>query len=93
MSNSSTTSRRRDMAIVASSFDISRAWLLRAMEGLWLLSVGLVPLAFAPPDFMLFIDAPKVTLLRTLVGLMAMLWLIEWAIQSQPISLLSYGDP
>ena len=93
MSNSSTTSRRRDMAIVASSFDISRAWLLRAMEGLWLLSVGLVPLAFAPPDFMLFIDAPKVTLLRTLVGLMVMLWLIEWAIQSQPISLLSYGDP
>ena len=85
-------SRRRDTATAASSADTYRVWLLRAMEALWLLTVGLVPLTFAPPDFMLFIDVPKVALLRTMVGLMAMLWVTEWAIQPQLASIPSFHD-
>ena len=36
-------------------------WLLRAMEGLWLLTVGLVPLAFAPQDGVEVIATGKLT--------------------------------
>ena len=57
-------------------------WLSRAMEALWLLTVGLVPILFAPPDFMVFVDVPKVVLLRSLTGLMILLWIIEWALKS-----------
>ena len=54
-------------------------YLLRAMESLWLLAAGLVPILFAPPDFMVFPDVPKVVLLRSLVALMAVAWALEWA--------------
>ena len=64
-------------------------WINRGLEALWLLAVVLVPLAFVTPDQMIsaasitFIEVPKIALLRTLVGLMAVLWLIEWAIEGR----------
>ena len=54
------------------------------MEALWLATAGLVPILFAPPDFMVFFDVPKVALLRTLTGLMALLWAVEWAFKPRP---------
>lgn len=54
-------------------------WAGRLLEPLWLLAVGLVPLASAPSGFMAFVDVPKVVLLRTLAGLMGVLWAVEWA--------------
>ena len=63
-------------SVVASAV---RVYLLRAMESLWLLAAGLVPLLFAPPDLMVFPDVPKVVLLRSLVALMAVAWALEWA--------------
>lgn len=48
------------------------------MEVLWLLAVGFVPVLFAPQELMAFIDLPKVALLRTLTGLMALVWVAEW---------------
>ena len=58
-------------------------WLNRAIEFLWLLVVLLVPLAFFDHDYaksetiISYVEVPKVALLRTLVGLMAALWLID----------------
>lgn len=52
------------------------------MEALWLLTAGLVPVLFATQSFMVFVDVPKVATLRSLVGLMAMLWAVEWAFQT-----------
>jgi len=66
----------------------------RALEALWLLTVVLVPLAFIDPDFfrseavISFVEVPKIALLRTLVALMAILWLFEWGIQGR----LTGGD-
>ena len=46
-----------------------------------------VPLAFVDRESFLselelaYVDVPKTVLLRTLVGLMGALWLIEWALQ------------
>ena len=62
-----------------------RIWLNRAMEFLWLLTVFLVPLAFFDRNYaksetiIAYVEVPKVALLRTLVGMMAVLWLIDWA--------------
>ena len=64
----------------------AQAWLNRAIELLWLLTVFLVPLAFLDRDFaksetiIAYVEVPKVALLRTLVGLMAVLWLIDWGL-------------
>jgi len=61
-----------------------RIWLNRAMEFLWLLTVFLVPLAFFDRDYaksetiIAYVEVPKVALLRTLVGMMAVLWLVDW---------------
>ena len=63
-----------------------QAWLNRAIEFLWLLTVFLVPLAFLDRDFaksetiIAYVEVPKVALLRTMVGLMAVLWLIDWGL-------------
>jgi hypothetical protein len=59
---------------------IARMWLPRVMEALWLMTAGLVPLLFARPDFMLFLDVPKTAVLRVLTGLMALLWVVEWGL-------------
>ena len=64
----------------------AKAWLLRAMEALWLLTAGLVPVLFAPSDLMVFIDVPKVAVLRGLTGLMAVLWVVEWALRSASLA-------
>lgn len=56
------------------------------MEGLWLLTVVLVPLAFLDRNFIYseaviaYLEVPKIALLRTLVGLMTILWIIEWGV-------------
>ena len=56
------------------------------MEFLWLLTVFLVPLAFFDRDYaksetiIAFVEVPKIALLRTLVGMMAVLWLIDWGL-------------
>jgi hypothetical protein len=56
------------------------------MEALWLLTVVLVPLAFLDKEYIYseaeiaFIELPKIAILRTLVGLMTILWLLEWGI-------------
>jgi hypothetical protein len=61
-------------------------WLNRGIEGLWLLAVVLVPIAFLDRDIIYseaviaYLEVPKVALLRTLVGLMTVLWLIEWGV-------------
>ena len=63
-----------------------RIWLNRAIEFLWLLTVFLVPLAFFDRDYakseaiIAYVEVPKVALLRTLVGMMAVLWLIDWGL-------------
>ena len=62
---------------------------------MWLLAVVLLPLAFVSSGELVsasaiaYLEVPKIALLRTLVGLMAILWLIEWGIQGwfSPITL------
>ena len=62
-------------------------WIERGLEALWLLAVVLVPLAFLDRDFARseavigYVEVPKIALLRTLAGLMAMLWLLEWGLR------------
>ena len=64
-----------------------RFWLNRAIEALWLITVFLVPLAFLDPGYAMsetiiaYVEVPKVALLRTLVGLMVVLWLIDWTLR------------
>lgn len=59
------------------------------MEGLWLLTIVLVPLVFLDRNFIhseaaiAYLEVPKIALLRTLVGLMAVLWLIQWGINGR----------
>ena len=61
-------------------------WIHRSLETLWLLTVVLVPLAFLGRSYGEWssvigsFELPKIVLLRTLVSLMAVLWLIEWAL-------------
>ena len=87
------TSSRR--AISPSRVETTLAlWINRSIEALWLLTVVLVPLAFlgrsegqnfyAVSEAVIgYVEVPKIALLRTLVGLMAILWLIEWGIQAR----------
>jgi hypothetical protein len=62
-------------------------WNSRGLEGLWLLAVFLVPLMFLIQDYAIseaaigYVEVPKVALLRTLAGLIALLWSLEWAIK------------
>ena len=64
-------------------------WINHGLEFLWLLTVIAVPLAFVDRESFLselelaYVDVPKTVLLRTLVGLMAVLWLIEWALKTR----------
>ncbi len=56
---------------------------------MWLLTLLLVPLAFLSPDYILseaviaYVEVPKIAVLRTLVGIMTILWLLEWGIQGR----------
>jgi len=64
-------------------------WINRALELLWLLAVFLVPLAVVRPGDMVsstliaYVEVPKIALLRTLVSLMAILWLVEWGVSNR----------
>ena len=64
-------------------------WSNRGLEFLWLLTLIAVPLAFIDRDYvsselkLAYVDLPKTTVLRTLVGLMAALWLFEWGLQGR----------
>ena len=66
-------------------------WIKQFLEGLWLLAVFLVPLVFLGQKTAIsetqiaYAEIPKVALLRTLAGLIALLWLSEWAITSQAL--------
>ncbi len=57
------------------------------IEILWLISVALVPLIFVPPGYLLseatnsYVEIPKTVALRTLVGLMTALWIVEWLLK------------
>lgn len=68
--------------------NILQSWLNRSMEFLWLLGVFLVPLVFLGQDYaksetvIAYVEVPKVALLRTIVGLMVVLWLIDWGLRS-----------
>lgn len=59
----------------------------RGLEILWLLTVIFVPLVFLGRSYgewssiLESYELPKIALLRTLAGLMASLWLIEWGLQ------------
>ena len=62
-------------------------WINRGLEFLWLLTLVAVPLAFVNRESFLselelaYVDVPKTVLLRTLAGLIATLWVIEWVLQ------------
>lgn len=79
----------RQAAVTDRTLSMFSVWISRGLETLWLLTVVLVPLAFLDRDYALseaiiaYVEVPKVALLRTLAGLMAILWLIEWGIQGR----------
>ena len=66
------------------------SWVLGAQEFLWLLMVVGVPLAFLSRSDVLdspvivFVEIPKVALLRAAAAAMAALWMAEWAIGARP---------
>ena len=77
----------------------SPAWINRAIELLWLVAVFLLPLAFFGQDYaqseavIAYVEVPKVAVLRTLAGLMAALWLIDWGLHSSPQFFSNYSVP
>lgn len=61
-------------------------WLQRGLELLWLLAIFLVPLAFlriseSPLPLPSAMETAKIAIFRSLVGLMAVLWLVEWGLK------------
>ena len=64
----------------------SLLWISRGLEFLWLVAIISIPLVYIKGSEVLFSPfpiAPKIALLRTLVGLMAILYLIERGIKSR----------
>lgn len=63
-------------------------YIAHGLEGLWLSAVFFIPLAFFGQDYVVsearnaYVEVPKVALLHTLSGLIAVLLSIEWAISS-----------
>ena len=59
----------------------------RSQEALWLITAALVPLIFLPTDRILseavnaYVEVPKTTGLRTLVGIMTILLIFEWVLK------------
>ena len=64
-------------------------WINRGLESIWLLVVFLTPLAYLDQTYAIseasigYVEVPKIALLRTLVGLMVVLWLIKWSIHGR----------
>lgn len=87
---------RQELVIDRSNATIL-VWLNRGMESLWLLAVLLAPLIFFNHDYAIseaiiaYVEVPKVALLRTLAGLMAILWIIEWVLRGR-FPRVSSGD-
>ena len=77
----------------------SQAWINRAIELLWLVAVFLLPLAFFGQDYaqseavIAYVEVPKVAVLRTLAGLMAARWLIDWGLHSSHQFFSNYSFP
>src|SRR5919106_2310492 len=78
------------MLATANNFTTTTSlWINRSLELLWLITVALVPLVFLDPDSFLseaviaYVEVPKIAVLRTLVGLMTILWLMEWGLSGQ----------
>ena len=72
--------------MVSINKETSLLWISRGLEFLWLATIIFIPLAYFKGFEVLAIPfplAPKIALLRTLVGLMAILYLIEWGIKSR----------
>ena len=70
-----------DRKEITTSFDLGVVHVRRVMEVLWLLTLFLVPLMFATPSVINNgYDLPKVTLYRSLIGLLSALWVIEWGL-------------
>ncbi|MDP6130273.1 MAG: tetratricopeptide repeat protein, partial [Dehalococcoidia bacterium] len=91
------TTARNQLAPSGANVNLS-LWVNRGLEALWLLTVFLVPLAFLDRDYarsealIAYAEVPKIALLRTLTGLMAVLWLVEWVAQGRvPFSSLISG--
>ncbi len=63
------------------------------------MAVFLVPVVFFNPNYAIseaviaYVELPKVALLRTLAGLMAILWIIEWALRGRFPLVPSGGEP
>ena len=55
-------------------------YVLVGMEALWLAAAFLVPIAILPERTLAFVDTPKVSLLRAIACLIAVLWVWEWAL-------------
>ena len=57
------------------------------MELLWLITAALIPLIFVPTDYFLseavnaYVEVPKTVALRSLAGLMTILWVVEWLVK------------
>ena len=82
-------STSRTVLVSGKYAQIITAWINKFLEALWLLTAFLVPLVFLGRDYaaseavISYVEVPKIALLRTLVALMAILWLVEWAIQGR----------
>jgi len=71
---------------IGTSFDPWAVLISHSMEFLWLLTVFSISLVFSTQNVMSYgYDVPKVTLYRTLAGLMAALWVIEWGLTQPPV--------
>ena len=68
-------------------FDSWAVWVTQAMESLWLLTAFFVPLVFVTPSVLdKGYEIPKVTLYRSLVGLITVLWLAERGLSGRKIN-------
>ena len=64
--------------VISNLYHPWRIWVAGAIGLLWLLTVFLVPIVFTTPGVMANgFDVSKVTLYRSLVGLMCALWTID----------------
>ena len=78
------------MVAIRVDTSLSTEWVPRiqwVIEALWLLTAALVPLIFVNQEFMLseavnaYVEVPTTTALRTLVGMMTILVIVEWILK------------
>ena len=71
--------------ISAGNTPVPVLWISRSLELVWLLTIVSIPLAFlsipsSPFPLPFPVEVSKIASLRTLTGLMSILWLMEWGI-------------